>query len=45
MNTKVRNNMETKEATYQYIEEKHGNGMFFYAVVVEIECIVLKTIL
>jgi hypothetical protein len=22
--------METKEATYQYLEEAHGNGMFFY---------------
>ena len=22
--------METKEATYQYCEEAHGNGMFFY---------------
>ncbi len=22
--------MEQEEATYQYIEEAHGNGMFFY---------------
>ena len=22
--------MERSEATYQYCEEKHGNGMFFY---------------
>lgn len=22
--------METKEATYQYLEEAHGNGMYFY---------------
>jgi hypothetical protein len=22
--------MEEKEATYQYLEEAHGNGMFFY---------------
>ena len=22
--------MEKKEATYQYLEEAHGNGMFFF---------------
>jgi hypothetical protein len=22
--------MESEEATYQYLEEAHGNGMFFY---------------
>lgn len=38
--------MEKKEATYQYLEEEHGHGMFFFIpVVAEIVCIVLKVIL